>query len=151
MSAAAQHRPGAHDGLAAAARTHRDRLVTCAERIATTQSPHDVDGEVADGIVGGPTVGTLALEVGLGTGPVVIGDVVVTTATATVRGHLGWSCVMGADAQAATAAAICDAALGAGHPAGPEVAALVRAALSEEQRDRDADLARAAATRLVSS
>lgn len=91
---------GLSEGLAAAARVRRDELVALAE---------DVAAGAAVEIVDPPAAGTVMLELDSSVGAFCFTEVVVTTARVRCDGADGWGCVLGWDAEAALASALCHA------------------------------------------
>jgi alpha-D-ribose 1-methylphosphonate 5-triphosphate synthase subunit PhnG len=134
---------GAHDapfdvdrraeGLAVAARTHRDELLAMAEPLAARD---DVSVDVA------PDPRTVMSVLDGPIGRQCLAEVVVTVTTVTVGDRSGWGCVLGWDAEAALAAALLDAA--------DPVAAdrLAEEALGLAERERAARTAQVRMTRL---
>lgn len=121
------------EGLAAAARTHRDELLALAEPIAGWR---DVTVKAA------PEPGTVLAELATPIGRQCLTEVIVTTAEVVVAGNPGWACVLGWDAEAALAAALLEAA-------DPDAAArLGAAALGEEERRQAANYQRVRGTRM---
>ena len=88
------------EGLAAAARVRRSELLELAESIAAA-------GGVA--VIEPPAAGSTMLELTTRIGTFCFTEVVVTTARVHSRDGDGWGCVLGWDAEAALAAALCDA------------------------------------------
>jgi alpha-D-ribose 1-methylphosphonate 5-triphosphate synthase subunit PhnG len=88
-------------GLAAAARTHRDDLLTLGEHIAQTRA---VDLHAA------PAPQSVLVELAGPIGVCGLGEAIVTTTSVAVDGRPGWSCVLGWDDSGSLAAALCEAA-----------------------------------------
>jgi alpha-D-ribose 1-methylphosphonate 5-triphosphate synthase subunit PhnG len=89
------------EGLAAAARVRRGALLELAGEIAERG-----DVEVIDR----PAPGSVMVELDTSVGAFCFTEVVVTTARVHVGGTEGWAAVLGWDAEAALASALCDAA-----------------------------------------
>jgi alpha-D-ribose 1-methylphosphonate 5-triphosphate synthase subunit PhnG len=121
-------------GLAAAARTRREGLLSLAGAIAE---------EAAVRVLEPPAAGVVAVRLSTAAGDLSLVDAVVTTASVEVAGRRGWACVLGWDDRAALAAALCDAC------PGEAVAALAAAALADERARAAARAAELAATRVV--
>jgi alpha-D-ribose 1-methylphosphonate 5-triphosphate synthase subunit PhnG len=121
-------------GLAAAARTRREGLLSLAGAIAE---------ETAVRVLEPPAAGLVAVRLSTPAGELSLVDAVVTTASVEVAGRRGWACVLGWDDRAALAAALCDACTG------EAVAALAAAALADERARAAARAAELAATRVV--
>jgi alpha-D-ribose 1-methylphosphonate 5-triphosphate synthase subunit PhnG len=121
-------------GLAAAARTRRERLLGLGDTIAA--------GDEA-AVLEAPAAAVVPVRLVTAAGELHLVDAVVTTAAVEVRGRRGWACVLGWDDRAALAAALCDALGGA------EVTALAAAALEDERARADASAGGVAATRVV--
>jgi alpha-D-ribose 1-methylphosphonate 5-triphosphate synthase subunit PhnG len=122
------------EGLAAAARVRRERLLDLAEGVAT--------GEAEVSVAEPPRAGTVMVRLRGPIGEFCLTEVVVTTATAVVAGQRGWACVMGWDEEGALACAL----LAAAAPAA--AAALADEALAAEAAERDARLQAVGATRV---
>jgi alpha-D-ribose 1-methylphosphonate 5-triphosphate synthase subunit PhnG len=121
-------------GLAAAARTRREALLSLAAAIAAGSGA---------GVVEPPAAAVVPVRLATVAGELALVDAVVTTATVELAGRRGWACVLGWDDRAALAAALCDAR------ADDAVTALATAALADERARADAGAAAVAATRVV--
>jgi alpha-D-ribose 1-methylphosphonate 5-triphosphate synthase subunit PhnG len=121
-------------GLAAAARTRRDCLLSLAGVLRAEAPVHVVEA---------PAAAVVEVRLRTATGELPLVDAVVTTATVQVGADRGWACVLGWDDRAALAAAICDA-----RP-GDAVTALAAGALADERERAAAAGAEVAATRVV--
>jgi alpha-D-ribose 1-methylphosphonate 5-triphosphate synthase subunit PhnG len=120
------------EGLAAAARVRRERLLDLAEAVAAAGAE----------VVEPPHAGTVMVRLRGAAGEFCLTEVVVTTATAVVAGRRGWACAMGWDEEGALACALLAAA------PSPEAAALAEEALAAEAAEREARLRAVAATRV---
>lgn len=121
-------------GLAAAARVQRERLLDLGEKIAAGTPVTLVEP---------PTARSVMLEVQSAVGAACLGEVVVTTCSVTVEGEPGWSCALGWDRSGALAAALADAA------GGTEAEELGRRAIEFEAAARRAEDQALAATRVL--
>lgn len=124
MGASAKERA---EGLAAAARCRRTKLLALAEPLASVAR-----------VVEPPTAKTVMMEVATAVGPFCLAEVVVTTASVRIAEAVGWSCVLGWDEHGALAAALCDAVGGAGTD---QLAAEALAAETAERREIEAAVA----------
>lgn len=120
-------------GLAAAARTRREALLSLAGGIATGPGARVVEP---------PAAAVVPVRLATVAGELALVDAVVTTATVEVAGRPGWGCVLGWDDRAALAAALCDAR------GGEAVTALAEAALADERARAGAREEAVAATRV---
>jgi hypothetical protein len=123
------------EGLAAAARVQRERLLDLAEGVAGSGA------EVAEP----PRPATVMIRLQGPVGTFSLSEVVVTTCSAVVDGRSGWACVMGWDPEGALACALLVAARSA------PVQELAAAALAEEEEARRRRLAAVASTRVGGS
>jgi alpha-D-ribose 1-methylphosphonate 5-triphosphate synthase subunit PhnG len=121
-------------GLAAAARTRREALLSLAGGLAARAGARVVEP---------PAAGVVPVRLATVAGEIALVDAVVTTATVELGGRRGWACVLGWDDRAALAAALCDA------HADEVVTALAAAALADERAREEAGAEAVAATRVV--
>jgi hypothetical protein len=120
------------EGLAAAARVRRERLLELAEAVAAAGAD----------VVEPPRAGTVMVKLRGPVGELCLTEVVVTTATAVVAGRSAWACVMGWDEEGALACALLAAA------GSPAAADLAEEALAAEAAEREERLRAVAATRV---
>jgi hypothetical protein len=120
------------EGLAAAARVRRERLLDLAETVAAAGA------EVAEA----PAAATVMVRLRGPVGEFCLTEVVVTTATAVVAGRRAWACVLGWDEEGALACALLAAA------GSREAGALAAEALRAEAAEREARLQAVASTRV---
>ncbi|HKF76682.1 MAG TPA: hypothetical protein VKF59_11115 [Candidatus Dormibacteraeota bacterium] len=126
--------PDLLEGLAAAARVRRERLLDLAEAVAAAGAE----------VVEPPRAGTVMVRLESRVGTFCLTEVVVTTATAVVSGRRAWACVMGWDEEGALACALLAAA------GSREAMELAGAALADESAERRERLLAVAATRVGS-
>jgi alpha-D-ribose 1-methylphosphonate 5-triphosphate synthase subunit PhnG len=121
------------EGLAAAARTHRDDLLALGEHIAESRT---VDLHTA------PAPQSVLVELAGPIGVSGLGEAIVTTTSVSVDGRPGWSCVFGWDDAGSLAAALCEAV------ADEAVRALAEQALDTEAEAAEAKAAAVALTKV---
>jgi hypothetical protein len=123
---------GLLEGLTAAARVRRERLLDLAEEVAAAGAE----------VVEPPRAGTVMIRLEGPVGTFCLTEAVVTTATAAVSGHSAWACVMGWDEEGALACALLAAA------GVEEAMQLAEEALAAEAAERQERLLAVAATRV---
>ncbi len=121
------------EGLAAAARVERDALLSLADEFARGAAVEVLDA---------PAAGSIIVRLSTAVGSFYFSEVVVTTARVRAGGGDGWGCVLGWDAEAALAAALCDAR------ACERTLELAQRSLSIEEESRTARSRRIARTKV---